>query len=184
MRCQVTCLAPAHAIGDPVKQTTGVHVTGAGGVDGLDRYTFDRKGLSTMHDQRPFFAKCEGNVFGVLVDLSGAGDRVRPSPAALEHSNELDKKVLADLARIARAGLPVAEQLNYDLFEREYRTRLDAWPFKPVLYSFSHRESLPVANETAELIRFGSVKDYEDWIARLSDSARTSIRTSHSSGKA
>jgi uncharacterized protein (DUF885 family) len=89
------------------------------------------------------------------------------SSAALERSHELDQKVLADLARIPRAQLPVAEQLNYDLFEREYRTRLDAWPFKPVLYSFSHRDSLPVANETAELIRFGSVKDYEDWIARL-----------------
>ena len=89
------------------------------------------------------------------------------SPAALERSHELDRKVLADLARIPRAGLPAAEQLNYDLFEREYRSRIEAWPFKPVLYSFSHRENPPVANEVAELIRFGTVKDYEDWITRL-----------------
>jgi uncharacterized protein (DUF885 family) len=89
------------------------------------------------------------------------------SPAALERSHELDEKALADLARIPRAQLPVAEQLNYDLFEREYRNRLEAWPFKPQLYSFSHRESLPVANEVVELIGFRTVKDYEDWIVRL-----------------
>ncbi len=89
------------------------------------------------------------------------------SPAALERSHELDKKVLADLSRIPRAQLSVAEQLNYDLFEREYRTRLEAYPFKTQLYSFSHRENPPVASETAELIDFDSVKDYEDWTTRL-----------------
>jgi uncharacterized protein (DUF885 family)/ketosteroid isomerase-like protein len=89
------------------------------------------------------------------------------SPAALEHSHELDLKVLADLARIPRASLPAAEQLNYDLFEREYRNRIDVYPFKPALFSFTHRESVSVANEVAELINFDSVKKYEDWVARL-----------------
>jgi uncharacterized protein (DUF885 family) len=89
------------------------------------------------------------------------------SPAAIERSHELDRKVLADLERIPRASLPAAEQLNYDLFEREYRNRLDAFPFKHYLYSFSHRDSLPVASEVAEQISFATVKDYEDWIARL-----------------
>ena len=89
------------------------------------------------------------------------------SPAALERSHELDRKVLADLTRIPRAELSAEEQLNYDLFEREYQTRLDAFPFKPQLFSFTHRESLPVVSETAELIQFDTVKDYEDWIARL-----------------
>ena len=64
-------------------------------------------------------------------------------------------------------ALPDAEQLNYDLFEREYKTRIASYPFKPWLYRFSHRESLPALSETAELISFDSVKDYEDWIERL-----------------
>ena len=89
------------------------------------------------------------------------------SAAAIEHRHELDQKVLADLARISRAALPPAEQLNYDLFEREYKDRLASYPFKPWLYEFSHRESLPALSETAELITFDSVKDYEDWIQRL-----------------
>jgi uncharacterized protein (DUF885 family)/ketosteroid isomerase-like protein len=89
------------------------------------------------------------------------------SATALERSHELDRKVLDDLARIPRTSLPAAEQLNYDLFEREYRNRIDAYPFKPALFAFTHRESVAVANELAELISFDSVKKYEDWIARL-----------------
>ncbi len=89
------------------------------------------------------------------------------SPAAIERSHRLDQKVLDDLAKIPRGSLPEAEQLNYDLFEREYKTRIASYPFKPWLYRFSHRESLPALSETAELISFDSVKDYEDWIGRL-----------------
>ena len=89
------------------------------------------------------------------------------SAAAIERSHQLDQKVLQDLAKISRAALPAPEQLNYDLFEREYRTRLASYPFKPWLYHFTHRESLPALSETAELIYFDSVKNYEDWIQRL-----------------
>jgi len=89
------------------------------------------------------------------------------SGAALARSDQLDHKVLADLARIPRASLPAAEQLNYDLFEHEYRDRTEAYPFKRYLYSFTHRDSLASSNEVSELIEFNSVKSYEDWIARL-----------------
>ncbi len=89
------------------------------------------------------------------------------SAAAIERSHQLDQKVLEDLAKIPRDALPPAEQLNYDLFEREFKDRLASYPFKPWLYEFSHRESLPALSETAELISFDSVKDYEDWIQRL-----------------
>ena len=89
------------------------------------------------------------------------------SSAALERSHALDRRVLAELAGIPRDSLPATEQLNYDLFEREYRNRTDAYPFKPYLFSFTHRESLPVASEIAELITFDTVNDYEDWIARM-----------------
>lgn len=89
------------------------------------------------------------------------------SPAALERSHQLDRKVLTDVARVARADLPAAEQLNHDLFEREYRNRIDAYPLKTHLFAFTHRESVAVASEVTELIEFDTVKDYEDWIARL-----------------
>lgn len=89
------------------------------------------------------------------------------SATALARSNQLDHKVLEDLARTPRASLPAAEQLNYDLFEREYRDRTEAYPLKRYLYWFTHRDSVASSNEVSELIEFNSVKSYEDWIARL-----------------
>ncbi|HZF27024.1 MAG TPA: DUF885 domain-containing protein [Steroidobacteraceae bacterium] len=89
------------------------------------------------------------------------------SAAAIERSHQLDQKVLEDLAKIPRAALPPAEQLNYDLFEREYQDRIASYPFKPWLYRFSHRASLPALSETVELISFDTAKDYQDWIGRL-----------------
>jgi len=89
------------------------------------------------------------------------------SVAALEKSNQLDRQVLEDLQRIARASLPPAEQLNYDLFEREYRERIAAFAFKPYLYAISHSDGVQTLNEVTEFVRLTTVKDYEDWLARL-----------------
>jgi prolyl oligopeptidase len=63
--------------------------------------------------------------------------------------------------------LPAAEQLNYDLFAREYRQRLAVYPFKPWLYAINHQGGIQTLSETAEQLPFQTVRDYEDWIARL-----------------
>jgi uncharacterized protein (DUF885 family) len=89
------------------------------------------------------------------------------SAAALEKSHQLDRKVLEDLTRIPRNALPAAEQLNYDLFEREYENRVAVYPYKPYVYDISQREGVQTRNEVAELLSFEAVKDYEDWIGRL-----------------
>jgi uncharacterized protein (DUF885 family) len=51
------------------------------------------------------------------------------SPAAEDARAAADDKVLETLARIPRAALPDAEQLNYDLFRRDYETRREARRF-------------------------------------------------------
>src|SRR5688572_21896559 len=89
------------------------------------------------------------------------------SIAAKEKSAALDRKVLADLAAISRAALPPAEQLNYDLFEREYRARVDAFAFRPYQYAITQRDGVQSLNEVTEFIPLQSAKNYEDWIARL-----------------
>ena len=86
---------------------------------------------------------------------------------ALTAIHDDDVAVLAELHRFDRAALPPAEQLNYDLFEREYAQRLRTWPFKPYLYEINHQGGIQTLSETAELLPFQSVRDYEDWIARL-----------------
>src|SRR5688572_27953220 len=89
------------------------------------------------------------------------------SIAAREKSDARDRQVLADLAAIARASLPPAEQLNYDLFEREYRARTAAFAFKPYQYAITQRDGVQSLNEVTEFIPLQSAKHYEDWIARL-----------------
>jgi uncharacterized protein (DUF885 family) len=91
------------------------------------------------------------------------------SPAAIERRQADDRAVLKKLARIRRAALPRAEQVNYDLFKRNAELAVD--------YQRFHLEQMPVAPTNwngfgfvtglAQFLRFATAKDYEDWIKRL-----------------
>jgi uncharacterized protein (DUF885 family) len=89
------------------------------------------------------------------------------SMAALEARHRADAGTLAALRRIDRAALPPAEQLNHELFEREYAQRVAVWRFKPWFYWIDHQGGIQTLHEVAEQLPFVSVRDYEDWIARL-----------------
>ncbi len=89
------------------------------------------------------------------------------SAAAIEASHRADVVTLAQLGKIPRAALPAAEQLNYDLFAREYEQRLAVWPFKPWLYQINHQGGVQTLSELAEQLPFNSARDYADWLARL-----------------
>jgi uncharacterized protein (DUF885 family) len=89
------------------------------------------------------------------------------SPAAKAARDAADAKVLEDLARIPRAGLPAAEQLNYDLFRHEYETRKAAVPFHGEYYSIEAGSGPQSLNEIAELMPFETVEDYETWLRRM-----------------
>ncbi|MFM7708840.1 MAG: DUF885 domain-containing protein, partial [Gammaproteobacteria bacterium] len=89
------------------------------------------------------------------------------SAAGIARRHQHDRDTLAALRAIPRAGLTPAEQLDYDLFAREYEQRLATRPFKPWLYQINQRGGIQTLSETAEILPFRTVKDYEDWIARL-----------------
>jgi uncharacterized protein (DUF885 family) len=89
------------------------------------------------------------------------------SAAAIAARHEHNQRVLKQLAGIARGSLTPGAQLDYDLFEREYRQRLALHPYKPWLYDINHRGGIQTLSEVAELLPFQTVKDYEDWIKRL-----------------
>jgi uncharacterized protein (DUF885 family) len=91
------------------------------------------------------------------------------SPAAIAARDAADRAVLEQLARIPRARLPPAEQVNYDLFRQRYETA--------VAFQRFHLEQLPVspigfdgfgsAATLAQLQPFRTVADYGRWIRRL-----------------
>jgi uncharacterized protein (DUF885 family) len=89
------------------------------------------------------------------------------SPQAYARRDALDKEVLAKLARIDRSGLSKADQLNYDLFQKRYLDRLEQYKVRWFLMSFNQREGPQTSDDLASSLRFETVKDYEDWLARL-----------------
>ncbi|MDB6034282.1 MAG: hypothetical protein JWM16_4620 [Verrucomicrobiales bacterium] len=76
-------------------------------------------------------------------------------------------QVLDGLSKIRRQELSPADQLNYDLFKREQDIAKEAYPFKWHLLPVNQREGIQLADELADSLRFESIKDYEDWIARM-----------------
>ena len=89
------------------------------------------------------------------------------SAAGIASRQQHDRDTLAALRSIARSELSSADQLNYDLFAREYEQRIATAAFKPWLYQINHQGGIQTLSEVTELLNFSTVKDYEDWIARL-----------------
>jgi len=77
---------------------------------------------------------------------------------------------LAALRKIPKEKLEKADQLNYDLFERETRLVLNEGQFKPYLFATRTFDGPQLLPELAEVHPFQTVKDYDNWIARINAS--------------
>ena len=86
---------------------------------------------------------------------------------AIQRQHEHELEVLGDLHRIPRASLSPEDQLNYDLFEKNYKLSIEGYPFHLWLMPVNQMGGIQSANEIADALRFETVKDYEDWLARL-----------------
>lgn len=95
------------------------------------------------------------------------------SIAAIRKGIEEDRADLAALAAVGSAGLPAPDRLNYEIVKLELERRTALAPYEPYVYAISHMGSLQnagnvqTASEITEITPFATVKDYEDWIARL-----------------
>jgi uncharacterized protein (DUF885 family) len=86
---------------------------------------------------------------------------------SISQRHEHDRATLAQLAAIDRSQLSPQDQLNYDLFKRNYQTVIEEYKFHSYLAPLNQRGGIQSENELADSLRFQTVKDYEDWIARL-----------------
>jgi uncharacterized protein (DUF885 family) len=89
------------------------------------------------------------------------------SPEGHARRNAETKDVLAKLAKIDRSSLSKTDQLNYDLFQKRYLDRLEQYKVRWFLMSFNQREGPQTSDDLGNSLRFETVKDYEDWLARL-----------------
>ncbi len=74
---------------------------------------------------------------------------------------------LQSLAKINRDKLGKEDQLNFDLFQREIKTRIEEYQFKPWMFANRTFDGPQLIAEVAEFAPFATVKDYDNWIARL-----------------
>ncbi len=74
---------------------------------------------------------------------------------------------LQALAKINREKLDKADQLNYDLFQREIKSRIEEYQFKPWLFATRTFDGPQLLAEVTEFTPFKTVKDYDNWINRL-----------------
>jgi uncharacterized protein (DUF885 family) len=96
-------------------------------------------------------------------------------PKHLQQELEEDRDVLKQLSAIADADLPPAEQLNKELFRRLYQHQIDLAHFQRELRpldQLNYSNSIQTLSEMSEVTDFSTVKDYEDWIARLNGFGR------------
>ncbi len=95
------------------------------------------------------------------------------SVAAIDRSETADRAALDRLEHIDATGLAAPERMTYDIVRLQFQQRLAASRFKPYVYAIGHQGGLQgtpspqTANELAELAPFDTVRDYENWIARL-----------------
>jgi uncharacterized protein (DUF885 family) len=71
------------------------------------------------------------------------------------------------LAKIDRARLSQADQLNYDLFKKDLESDIEEARFRAYLMPINQRGGPQTLDELGDRLRFETVKDYDDWVARL-----------------
>jgi len=89
------------------------------------------------------------------------------SIAAIERRNRRRVETLVALKRINRNDLSVSDRLNYDLFQKDYEEAIEAGKFKRYLLPLTQQGGIQTIDEITQLMSFETVKDYEDWIARM-----------------
>lgn len=86
---------------------------------------------------------------------------------AIALSHAADQQTIAGLGQIDRAALSASDQINYDLFGREYSNRAAGYKYRQFLIPLNQRGGIQTADQLAQQLRFAGEQDYEDWNARL-----------------
>ena len=89
------------------------------------------------------------------------------SLAAIESRQEQTREFLKRAYAIDRTSLSAEDQLNHELFRRELQDNIDLAAFNGHLIPFSQRGGVQNLENTTSSLRFSTIKDYDDWLARM-----------------
>lgn len=77
------------------------------------------------------------------------------------------REFLQRVYAIERSALSESDQLNYELFRRQLQDEVDLSRFRGHLMPFSHQGGVQNLENATNRLRFTTVRDFEDWIARM-----------------
>ncbi len=89
------------------------------------------------------------------------------SVKAMIERNDHQKDVLKQLADFDRIPLSAGDRLNLEIFRRQVAIDLEEFSFQWQLVPLNQREGIQDESSLAGALSFQSVKDYDDWLARL-----------------
>jgi uncharacterized protein (DUF885 family) len=89
------------------------------------------------------------------------------SLAAIERRYQHLVETLATLKKIKRNELSTSDRLNYDLFLKDLEESIESRKFKRYLTPITQQGGIQTIDEITQLISFETIKDYEDWLARI-----------------
>jgi prolyl oligopeptidase len=75
--------------------------------------------------------------------------------------------VLEELQTIDASKLSKTDQINLELFRRDYQQAVEGYQYGWYLVPLTARGGIQDQSSTADSLPFEKVKDYEDWIARM-----------------
>jgi len=87
---------------------------------------------------------------------------------AIERRQQETRDFLQRVYAIDRSALSDSDQLNYELFRRQLQDNVDLFAFNGHLMPFYQRGGVQNLDNSTNSLNFVTVKDYEDWLARLS----------------
>jgi len=99
------------------------------------------------------------------------------SLAGIEADHQHDLAFLEKLSRVTKGKLSEADRLNAELIAREHRERVEAHALGLQFLPLNHMRGLPEntgefpgvqnAGQLGKQLRFATIEDYRDWVARL-----------------
>ena len=86
---------------------------------------------------------------------------------AIESQHSHNIEVLAKLKAIDRTTLSPSDQLNYDLFSKDYENEIEGHRYRWYLIPINQLWGVQNMDDLADALPFERLKDYDDWLARL-----------------
>ena len=81
------------------------------------------------------------------------------------HSHHIE--VLTKMRAINREDLSPFDRTNYDLFQKDYENEVEGHRYRWHLIPLNQLGGVQTTDELADALRFETLKDYDDWLARL-----------------